>query len=35
MYEEVQDLVGKRQGISDKEILDRLGLEEDPFTCKI
>ena len=35
MYEEVQDLVAKRQGISDKEILDRLGLEEDPFTCKI
>ena len=35
MYKDMQKLVKNRQGISDQEILDNFGLEEDPFTCKI
>jgi len=35
MYKDLQKLVKNRQGISDQEILDNFGLEEDPFTCKI
>lgn len=35
MYQEISDLVGERQGISDSEILKELGLDENPFTCKI
>jgi hypothetical protein len=31
----MKEVVGNRQGINDQEILDQLGLEEDPFTCKI
>ena len=35
MYKEISELVGEKQGISDAEILAELGLEEDPFACKI
>ena len=35
MYKDMQKLVKNRQGISDQEILNNFGLEEDPFTCKI
>lgn len=35
MFQEMKEVVGNRQGISDQEILEQLGLEEDPFTCKI
>lgn len=35
MYQEMKEVVGNRQGINDQEILNQLGLEEDPFTCKI
>ena len=35
MYKEMSEIVGNNQGISDKEILDSLGLTEDPFTCKL
>ncbi len=35
MYTEIKELIGEAQGITDKEILEQLGLEEDPFTCKL
>ena len=35
MYKEMSEVVNNQQGISDKEILNSLGLTEDPFTCKI
>jgi hypothetical protein len=35
MYKEIGELIGKNQGLSDIEILAELGLEEDPFACKI
>jgi hypothetical protein len=35
MYKEMSEIVGDNQGISDKEILNSLGLTEDPFTCKL
>ena len=33
VYEELKEIVGNTQGISDEEILQQLGLEEDPFKC--
>jgi len=33
MYDEIRELVGITQGISDEEILMQLELEEDPFKC--
>jgi hypothetical protein len=33
VYEELREIVGKTQGITDEEILQQLGLEEDPFKC--
>ena len=33
MYDEVRQLVGETQGITDEEILMQLELEEDPFKC--
>ena len=33
VYEELREIVGESQGITDEEILQRLGLEEDPFKC--
>jgi hypothetical protein len=35
MYQEMKEIVGNKQGITDQEILDSLGLEDDPFTCKL
>ena len=35
MYKEISEIVGESQGISDAEILAELGLDEDPFACKI
>jgi transcription termination factor NusB len=35
VYKEIGELIGKNQGLSDIEILAELGLEEDPFACKI
>ena len=35
MYKEISEIVGENQGVSDAEILTELGLEEDPFKCKI
>jgi len=35
MYQEMKEVVGNKQGITDQEILDSLGLEDDPFTCKL
>jgi hypothetical protein len=31
VYEELREIVGKTQGITDEEILQQLGLEEYPF----
>jgi hypothetical protein len=33
MYNEIKEMVGITQGISDEEILIQLELEEDPFKC--
>ena len=33
MYDQVNDLIGTAQGITDQEILSALQLEEDPFKC--
>jgi hypothetical protein len=33
MYDEVVEVIGNLQGISDKEILNQFDLEEDPFKC--
>ena len=33
MYNEIKQIVGEFQGISDEEILMQLELEEDPFKC--
>jgi hypothetical protein len=33
MYNEIRDMVGVTQGITDEEILTQLELEEDPFKC--
>jgi predicted kinase len=33
MYDQVTELIGKTQGITDEEILVQLELEEDPFKC--
>lgn len=35
MYTEIKELIGETQGITDREILEQLGLDEDPFTCKL
>lgn len=35
MYTEIKELIGENQGITDREILEELGLDEDPFTCKL
>jgi hypothetical protein len=35
MYTEIRELIGEAQGITDREILEQLGLDEDPFTCKL
>ena len=32
-YNEIRDMVGVSQGITDEEILTQLELEEDPFKC--
>ena len=33
IYNEIRDMVGVTQGITDEEILTQLELEEDPFKC--
>ena len=33
MYDQVTELIGETQGITDEEILVQLELEEDPFKC--
>ena len=33
MYDQVTELIGETQGITDEEILIQLELEEDPFKC--
>ena len=32
-YKDVQETLGKVQGISDTEIIEKLGLDKDPFVC--
>jgi hypothetical protein len=32
-YQDVQETLGNVQGITDTEIIEELGLEEDPFVC--
>ena len=32
-YQDVQETLGNVQGITDAEIIEELGLEEDPFVC--
>jgi hypothetical protein len=34
MYNDMMDIIGRTQGISDEEILQQFGLEEDPFKCR-
>ena len=32
-FKDVQETLGKVQGITDAEIIEELGLDEDPFVC--
>ena len=34
MYNEMQKRTEVPEGLTDQEILDQLGLEEDPFKCE-
>jgi len=34
MYNEMQKRTEIAEGLTDQEILDQLGLEEDPFKCE-
>ena len=34
MYADMKNIIGRNQGISDEEILQQFGLEEDPFKCR-
>ena len=34
MYTDMKNIIGRNQGISDEEILQQFGLEEDPFKCR-